>query len=588
MTTKSSSSFVDRIILPIYRFLISLKLAVILLFLLMGLLIAGTIIESLHGATTAKILIYDAAPMSIVMFLLACNVLSVALSRLPWQKKHIGFVLTHLGVILILIGSLITRYTMVDGQMILSEGETGSHLILPEPLVEVRSESTGKSWIYTVSPKPFPWEGKEKLAHSEAAPFDIYLTRFYPMARGREELVPAEAGPAAIQVTLNAPMMSDQFWMVEEDPASGTLNLGPVRLVFGGKLLDSTPEKQQEHVTLHIQHGEKVVHFEFPEQYELPLEIPIEGTSYVARVERVLRQATVAGRDLMDRAEGDPEAAWLNPAVRVVVEGEGNTETHTAFSKFPDFATLHGAAPEQTKFKITMHAPESDAKMAENELRFAVQDDGRLFYQILDGDQISSHEIVPGTTYETAWMGMTFKVDAFYPHARMERSFEPRSNISKADDDVPAIQVRLEKGGQGEDVWLESGSFARIFSGGERYRLLFGRKRQPLGFSLRLKDFIKQTYPGTNKPASFSSDVTMIDAMRGHERDLTISMNEPLEYRGYKIYQSAYRDGVPGQPEISIFSVGKDPGIPLQYTGSAVMVIGIVTMILLQRRKKGR
>jgi len=79
--------------------------------------------------------------------------------------------------------------------------------------------------------------------------------------------------------------------------------------------------------------------------------------------------------------------------------------------------------------------------------------------------------------------------------------------------------------------------------------------------------------------------VVLMDAVRGIRRELTISMNEPLEYLGYKIYQQAYRS-LPGRPEISIFAVGLNPGIPVTYAGAVVLVSGVVTMILMQASKK--
>ena len=59
-------------------------------------------------------------------------------------------------------------------------------------------------------------------------------------------------------------------------------------------------------------------------------------------------------------------------------------------------------------------------------------------------------------------------------------------------------------------------------------------------------------------------------------------MNEPLDYRGYKIYQSSYEEGKDGAPTFSIFSVGKDPGMPVKYAGSILLVSGIALMFWLK------
>jgi cytochrome c biogenesis protein ResB len=83
--------------------------------------------------------------------------------------------------------------------------------------------------------------------------------------------------------------------------------------------------------------------------------------------------------------------------------------------------------------------------------------------------------------------------------------------------------------------------------------------------------------PGTSRPASFESDVTLMDDSGGLRRDLTIRMNEPLKHRGFKVFQSGYQQPE-GGPEISIFTVAKDPGIPLKYVGAVVLIGGILVM----------
>ena len=49
-------------------------------------------------------------------------------------------------------------------------------------------------------------------------------------------------------------------------------------------------------------------------------------------------------------------------------------------------------------------------------------------------------------------------------------------------------------------------------------------------------------------------------------------MNEPMDYAGYRIFQSSYLQEPSG--EASIFTVAKNPGVTLLYTGSTVLFIG--------------
>ena len=109
----------------IFRFFSSLKLAVPLLVTLAVLLAAGTIVESRFSTWAAKHYVYSTWWFAAFLLLLGTNVLCSALSRYPWKKHQTGFVITHSGILLILLGSLVTQQWGNDGQIALSEGENG-------------------------------------------------------------------------------------------------------------------------------------------------------------------------------------------------------------------------------------------------------------------------------------------------------------------------------------------------------------------------------------------------------------------------------------------------------------------------------
>jgi cytochrome c biogenesis protein ResB len=58
-----------------------------------------------------------------------------------------------------------------------------------------------------------------------------------------------------------------------------------------------------------------------------------------------------------------------------------------------------------------------------------------------------------------------------------------------------------------------------------------------------------------------------------------ISMNNPLKFRGYKIFQSSFQRGA---RETSIFSVARDPGVPVVYTGCLILVLGLILIFFLK------
>jgi hypothetical protein len=100
-----------------------------------------------------------------------------------------------------------------------------------------------------------------------------------------------------------------------------------------------------------------------------------------------------------------------------------------------------------------------------------------------------------------------------------------------------------------------------------------GAKDVLLPFRLKLIDFRKKDYPGTEKAASYESDAVLEDPAEQVMIQKRIWMNHPLDYKGYRIFQSSYIQD-PEAGETSIFTIAKNPGIIFIYGGAIVMFIG--------------
>ncbi len=104
------------------------------------------------------------------------------------------------------------------------------------------------------------------------------------------------------------------------------------------------------------------------------------------------------------------------------------------------------------------------------------------------------------------------------------------------------------------------------------YKIIFGKQQRLLPFSIRLNDFEKNSYPGTDKARAFSSDIDVIDG------EITwparITMNHPLRYKGYTFYQSAFERGEEG--EATILSVVENKGRLFPYIATAIIAAGLM------------
>ncbi|PYM01223.1 MAG: hypothetical protein DMF19_07010 [Verrucomicrobia bacterium] len=115
---------------PVFKFFASLKLAVVLLAVLIVAAIAGTIWESSFDAKVARAYVYRAPWFNLWLVLLAANLTVSALSRWPWRKHHVAFLVTHLGIITLLAGSLIGRIFGIEGTITLFKGAPLSNRLL--------------------------------------------------------------------------------------------------------------------------------------------------------------------------------------------------------------------------------------------------------------------------------------------------------------------------------------------------------------------------------------------------------------------------------------------------------------------------
>lgn len=562
----------------IFRFFASLQLAIFLL-LALGLVFAvGTLMESAHGTEVAKKVVYDSPWLSLLLILLALNLAAAALDRIPWKQKHAGFVITHLGIIMILIGSLITRAYGIEGQVAIAEGTTQSRMIVGEPMLQLFSEDSTPVSLFKIPSHPFPWKGEERmesLEFGEPVP-TAKLVTYFPKSSRREEIHPAPNGPAALEVTLESSFMKQTHWLVLDDPQKSEIELGPAKLSFKQEPLKDPPTKANAKSFLEFEWENKKSQITLPDK--TPETFPLEGTPYQVTVVKIYKDAVVDGKKLVDQS-----SEWNNPAVELLLEGKGLKEKHTVFSKFPDFPTFHGMKTSEAVAKIYFRRPdEGEDAPLKNELRFVGRQTELPFYQVKTKEKISQGTLKLHEEYSTGWMDFKFRVENYYPHAEVHHTFHPEPVNSQSEEHLTSIEIQLEKDGTKKTLWLEQGDRKMIELAGKIYQIVFGLRTVPLGFRLELKDFRVENYPGTNRPASFESDVKLEDDFSGLSRDINIRMNHPLKYRGYKVFQSGYQE-LPGQPQISIFSVAKDPGIPVKYAGALVLIGGILTMFYTRR-----
>ena len=178
-------------------------------------------------------------------------------------------------------------------------------------------------------------------------------------------------------------------------------------------------------------------------------------------------------------------------------------------------------------------------------------------------------------TYTHPWLDLSFRILESLPKARLIQEFHLKDNEVQQQ----AIHLIVEQGKGKKEEWLSHGGVAHVEMEKEMVVVAFQPAQKTLPFSVKLIDFRKKEYPGTSVPSSFESDLEIQDAKRGLRLSKTISMNHPLTYRGYTLFQSSFAEG---EVETTILSVRKDPGTPVVYTGFITVVVGILLLFYLR------
>ncbi|WBX97257.1 cytochrome c biogenesis protein [Chryseobacterium gambrini] len=138
----------------------------------------------------------------------------------------------------------------------------------------------------------------------------------------------------------------------------------------------------------------------------------------------------------------------------------------------------------------------------------------------------------------------------------------------KKDQNVPdmlTVELQGPKTKQLVDLSVEKGNpnaYKQVTMDGLNIMIGFGPKIYNTPFSLKLDDFIMETYPGSSSPSAYESHIKIID--EGKQTPFKIYMNHVLNHKGYRFFQSSFDPDRMG----TVLSVNHD------YWGTLISYIG--------------
>ena len=298
---------------------------------------------------------------------------------------------------------------------------------------------------------------------------------------------------------------------------------------------------------------------------------------------------------LMMAALGDPV---LNYVEFQVTQGDGAMEKYLAASGLPSLP--NNPASESPVVRVHYYHPYEFGEAMQG--RSSVVEvlgtpEGTLYYRAFNreglrgmGPLSEGKRIVLVEKSQVQPVTFSFEVDEYLTSGVDGEDVDPiELPVGQKDRAVPAALVELKAGGKSKELWLRqsvdlSPNFRtlRLPDGGKTYRISYDFDRKTLPFDLKLTDFDVGLDPGTQQAASFESKVLLTDPKAGlKDKPVTISMNEPLVWKNYTLYQSNYV--ALEDPEtrrktgqfMSIFQVRYDPVWGITYFGCLMVVLGI-------------
>jgi len=113
--------------------------------------------------------------------------------------------------------------------------------------------------------------------------------------------------------------------------------------------------------------------------------------------------------------------------------------------------------------------------------------------------------------------------------------------------------------------WISCGSFST----------------QPQSIKINEHLSLVMTVPEAKK---FSSDITIL-TQDETKTDITIEVNKPYKYEGWKIYQYSYNDNLGKWSNTSVLEMVRDPWLPVVYVGIFMMIAGAFYMFWIGNTK---
>jgi len=593
----------------VFKLFSSVKLAVVLLAVLIIASIAGTIYESSFDAKVARAYVYGAPWFNIWLLILVANLTVSALSRWPWKKYHVAFLVTHLGIITLLFGSLIGRIWGTEGTITLFKGEPPSNrLLVDQHQLRVRdTDGIIKGYPAEFINRPptakRPWDLGPLASGAR-----LSIVEYAPLVEGKLNPKPLEAGGApAVHFTITTAMMGQRLesWLMADDPQHGSFDMGLARIELKRGSAPSVPPNDSK-AEREVEIEESI--FAFTKAPEQQVAKSSKGGNTGARV--LLAQPQEGNNGKVTITIGGK--SWTHDVAANLRRDrplEGSPFTMRIEGYWPDFRIENGKpaslseTPNNPAVVVSLRgraipaaaAPdahgtgETEGELAANRLTLFIAADGTITYDLTSRKAgRTSGTLDLNTPLPTGWADWQLAVDRAMSHAEQWMDFNAVSSAPPTANLPDGIRIRVQRGAEALEQWVPAGWQIAIPTTPAPIQVAYGWKQEQLPIALELLDFEVQRNEGNDSPAGFKSTVRVTDR-EGRSATGQCWMNNPFSYPGqwwrtwtgltYKMSQASWNPENLGQSTIQIL---RDPGWLLKWIGSLLICSGIFMLFYLR------
>jgi len=604
----------------------SLNLAVILLITIAGAIAFATIMESKFDSAVARYYIYNAAWFNVWLMALALNLLCAAFTRWPWQKKHLGFVVTHAGIILLLTGAVIGRTLGFEAFVTLDKTKPPeTRLVMHEDILTVDTSGGVRGQM------PFD---TEMHPPTEARPFSLPLENSalkLVVDRATENLVPDDTlaasadpvAPAGVGLHfVNAGMGQnvaanlmlgggadtfDFFGMAKIEMVDSLDEAHPISLPKSAESMATPPAARDETPF----HETQLVFAHSPQTPVIDTDSDTQS-GYEVRLAAMKQPSddfTVSVMLFNGTSRSWPmhelEGKWTS------LNGDGDPVLFRVAKYWPDFAMKDGVPtslsdqPRNPAVLVQITGPTKILPPAAPKpaaappplpqdlvMRVALaKETGKIVYELERAGKIEARTTAAqGETIHLGWSKWEAKVDAVLAHAELHREMKEFTGTitpMMAASLRPGIRAHLvaPDGSSGPVEWIPEGASRELFDGHDFAWIGFGQRVIPLTFSITLENFEVPRDEGTDTPSNYISSLRFEEPSTGRVVRDKAYMNSPAMFPGdfwrslvgwnYKFSQANWN---PQNLNETTLQVLYDPGWPLKWTGSIGICCGIALM----------